>query len=91
MPRYDYECPLCHKQMEVDMTIAEHETNEHNPICLAHGNRWVIMRKAITKMPLRTYSKRPQDRLWGTSYISSSERFGEKQRRKLDENKSSKD
>jgi len=38
--------------------------------------------KIITKMPLRSYSKRPQDRLWGTSHISSSEKFKEKQKRK---------
>lgn len=82
MPRYDYECPLCHKQVELDMTIAEHKTDENNPSCPNHGYLHVMMEKAITKMPLRTYTRRPQDRLWGTSHISSSKKFQKEQRRK---------
>ena len=82
MPRYDYECPCCHKRAEMDMTVEEHETNENNPSCPDHGYLHVMMEKIITKMPLRSYSKRPQERLWGTSHLSSSLKFREKQKRK---------
>lgn len=74
MPLYDYECLICDRQFE---TIAKSdETVVDCPFCVGHGIR------IITKMPLRTYTKRPQDRLWGTSHISSSEKFKEKQKRK---------
>jgi len=75
MPIFDYECPQCRLQKEIFIKPGEPHL-VRCPTCPT----W--MKKVITKMPLRTYTKRPQDRLWGTSHISSSEKFKEKQKRK---------
>jgi putative FmdB family regulatory protein len=74
MPLYDWECEICHHQFEE--ILSSTDVGCLCPMCGARAE------KIITKMPLRSYSKRPQDRLWGTSHISSSEKFKEKQKRK---------
>lgn len=76
MPRYDYECPQCGYIGEYDLLLSRCDDPVSCDLC------FVPMRKIITKMPLYSYSKRPQDRLWGTSHLSSSEKFREKQKRK---------
>jgi putative FmdB family regulatory protein len=73
MPLYDYECKTCGWRSEYACKIEDEVICKR---CLS------IMKRVFTKMPLRTYTKRPQDRLWGTSHISSSEKFKEKQKRK---------
>lgn len=76
MPLYDYKCQHCHQVFESTHKMDEYLDGYPCPICEGFGKR------IITKMPLRSYLKRPQDRLWGTSHISSSEKFKEKQKRK---------
>lgn len=78
MPLYDYQCQSC-------QFIFEHQRRVEfadEPIACPNCNISAGVKRIITKMPLRTYTKRPQDRLWGTSHISSSEKFKEKQKRK---------
>lgn len=75
MPRYDFECQICGYRFEDDCASDQDEIK-----CLVCESGFA--RKVFTKMPLRSYLKRPQDRLWGTSHISSSEKFKEKQKRK---------
>jgi len=74
MPLYDWECESCHYQFEEISSSTE-------TICRCPNCGKGAM-KMFIKMPLRSYLKRPQDRLWGTSHISSSEKFKEKQKRK---------
>lgn len=62
MPRYDYECPECGYIGEHDLPLNRCEEDVFCDLC------FIPMKKIITKMPLRTYTKRPQDRLWGTSH-----------------------
>ena len=79
MPLYDFECPECGKVREVQCKVDGEVICDS---CYCGREQVVEMKRIITKMPLRTYTKRPQDRLWGTSHLSSSERFKEKQKRK---------
>lgn len=70
MPLYDWECESCHHQFE---KVTFYSTRRVS--CTKCGGR---AEKIITKMPLRTYSKRPQDRLWGTSHWKSDKKKGGK-------------
>lgn len=79
MPRYDYECPECGVVKEVQCEVEAWVICDS---CYCGKHEVIYMDRIITKMPLRTYTKRPQDRLWGTSHLSSSEKFREKQKRK---------
>ena len=66
----DWECQSCGHQFE--QVTSSTETICQCPNC-GQGAF-----KIITKMPLRTYTKRPQDRLWGTSYWKSDKKKGGK-------------
>jgi len=74
MPLYEYQCNSCRERVEKSFLLAKYDTLVMCPSC---GGRMT----KILFPPTRFY-KSGKDRLWGTSFTSSSEKFKEKQRLK---------
>ena len=74
MPRYDYQCGSCQFIFEYQRRVEFAD----EPIACPNCNISAGVKRIITKMPLRTYTKRPNDRLWGTSYWRTAKKNFEK-------------
>ena len=70
-PLYDYQCENCGYLFEA--IGREDRLYKDCPNC-----KDGLGRKVWLKMPLRSYTKRPQDRLWGTAHWKSDKKKGEK-------------
>ncbi len=62
MPIYDYECQTCGMIKEMICKVEDEVTC---PRCLSGMDR------VFTKVPLLSYSNRPNERPWGTSHWRS--------------------
>lgn len=72
MPLYEYECQHCHLIFESLHKMDEYLDGYPCPTCEGFG------KKIITKMPLHSYSNRPNERPWGTHLRPDKKKGGEK-------------
>ena len=72
MPIYDYECPECGYIGEHFLPLGKCNERVFCDVC------FIPMRKIITKVPLHSYSNRPNERPWGTGHWRSDKKKGGK-------------